>query len=87
MAADNDMNRQHAHHLLDQLDAAQLDAIGRLLEVMVDPVTAALQNALADDEPETGEERLAVAEARQWLRQNGGKGIPHEEAIRRLGLD
>jgi hypothetical protein len=24
--------------------------------------------------------------ARDWLAQNGGKGIPHEEAMPRLGL-
>lgn len=61
-------------------------AIG-LPEKFVDPVTLALLNAPIDDEPETEEERLAVAESEEWLRQNGGKGIPHEEAMRRLGLD
>jgi hypothetical protein len=37
-----------------------------------------------DDEPETEEERAAVAEARRELEE--GEGIPHEEAMRRLGL-
>jgi hypothetical protein len=31
--------------------------------------------------------RKAVAEARGWLARRGGKGIPHEEAMRRLGLE
>jgi hypothetical protein len=44
-------------------------------------------NAPADDEPETGEEKQAVAEARVWLQRNGGEGIPHDEAMRRLGLE
>jgi hypothetical protein len=35
----------------------------------------------------TEEERLAVAESEEWLKQNGGRGIPHEEAMRRLELD
>ena len=52
----------------------------------MDPVDIALRDAPFDDEPETEEEREAVAEALEWLAQNGG-GIPHDEAMRRLGLD
>ena len=47
---------------------------------------AALRNAPVGDEPETEEERQAVTEARDWLKRNG-KGIPHAEAMRRLGLE
>jgi hypothetical protein len=47
----------------------------------------ALLNAPFDDEPVTEEEAREIAESEEWLRQNGGKGIPHEEAMRRLGLD
>jgi hypothetical protein len=36
--------------------------------------------------PSRGSNRLTVAEAREWLARRGGKGIPHEEAMRRLGL-
>ena len=79
--------RQQAHQLIDRLPEAQLSALVGLLETIVDPVAAALGNAPVDDEPETEEERLAAAEARIWLRKNGGKGIPHEEAMRRLGLE
>ncbi len=79
--------RQQAHEIIDQLPETQLsDAIG-LLKTILDPVTAALLAAPFDDEPEDEEERLAVAEAEDWLQRNGGKGIPHEEAMRRLGLD
>jgi hypothetical protein len=28
-----------------------------------------------------------VAEAYAWLRRRGGRGIPHDEAMRRLGLE
>ena len=48
---------------------------------------AVLRNAPWDDEPETEEERLAVAEAEEWLKQNGGKGIPHEQVMWELGLE
>jgi hypothetical protein len=85
---DNAMsNREHAHTLIDRLPEAQLSALVGLLETMVDPVTAALRNAPMDDEPETEEEKQAVAEARDWLNERGGKGISHPEAMRRLGLE
>lgn len=79
--------RQHAHHLIDRLPESQLSALVGLLETIVDPVATALRNAPIDDEPETEEEKQAAAEARAWLQRNGGKGIPHEEAMRRLGLE
>jgi hypothetical protein len=80
-------DREHAHELIDRLPETQLSALVGLLETIVDPVTAALRNASIDDEPETEEERQAVAEARDWLKGNGGHGIPHQEAMRRLGLE
>jgi hypothetical protein len=80
-------NRRHAHQLIDRLPDTQLSALVGLLETIVDPVTAALQNVPIDDEPESEEEKQAVSEARAWLERNGGKGIPHGEAMRRLGLE
>jgi hypothetical protein len=80
-------SRQHAHQLIDRLPEPQISALVGLLETIVDPVAAALRNAPIDDEPETEEERRAVAEARGWLARNGGHGIPHEEAMQRLGLE
>jgi hypothetical protein len=79
--------RQHAHELIDHIPEAQLSTAVGLLEKILDPVTLALLNAPIDDEPEDEEERAEVAEAHEWLKRNGGKGIPHEEAMRRLGLD
>ena len=78
--------RQHAHRLIDGLPETQLSALVALLETMIDPVTAALRNAPVDNEPESEEEKRAVSEARSWLKRNGGQGISHEEAMRRLGL-
>ena len=79
-------NRRHVHALLDQLDPGQLAAVGQLLEVMTDSVARKLAAAPMDDEPETEEERRAVEQSKEWLRQRGGKGIPHEEVLRDLGL-
>jgi len=78
--------RQLAHQLIDRLPDAQLSSLVQFLETIVDPVRAALDNAAIDDEPETDEEKLAVAEAHEWLKRNGGKGIPHADAMRKLKL-
>lgn len=80
-------SRQHAHQLIDRLPETQLSALIGLLETIVDPVAAALRNAPIDNEPETEDEKQAVAEARDWLKHHGGKGVPHQEAMRRLGLE
>ena len=79
--------REQAHQLIDRLPETELSALVGLLETIVDPVAAALRNAPVDDEPETGDEKQEVAEARDWLTRRGGKGIPHAEAMRRLGLE
>jgi hypothetical protein len=69
------MDRQQAHQLLDQLGAAQFDAVVHLLETMVSPADAGtLSNA----------ERKAVAEADEWLKHN--QPIPHEEVLAEFGL-
>ncbi len=73
--------RQQAHQLIDRMAETQLTGLVQFLETIVDPVAAALRNAPLDDEPETDDEMVAVAEARQWLQQNGGKGIAHAEAM------
>ena len=79
--------RQHAHQLIDRMPETQLSGLVQFLETIVDPITTALRNAPLDDELETDEEKAAVSEASQWLQNNGGKGIPHSEAMRRLGLE
>jgi len=79
--------REQAHQLIDRLPETQVSALVGLLETIVDPVAAALSKAPIDEEPETGDEKHAAAEARDWLARRGGKGIPHDEAMRGLGLE
>lgn len=79
--------RQQAHQLIDRMPEAQLSGLVQFLETIIDPLAAALRNAPLDDEPETEDEKTSVMEAKSWLEQNGGKGIPHAEAMRRLGLE
>jgi hypothetical protein len=76
--------REHAHQLIDRLPEPQLSALVGLLETIVDPVATALCNAPFDDEPETEEEKQAVAEARESLKRNGG--VPFEQAVAELGF-
>jgi len=78
--------RKQAHQLIDQLPETQISALVGLLEAIVDPVAAALRNAPVDDEPETEDEKQGAAEARDWIARRGGKGIPHSDAMRSLGL-
>lgn len=80
MAAD----KKHAHQLLDRLEPGQLDAVVHLMEVMTDPLAAALARAPIDDEPLTEAERRAIDEADDWLKHN--KPIPHEEVLAEFGL-
>lgn len=80
-------SREQAHQLIDRLPESQLSALVGFLETLIDPVTSALRAAPLDDEEETGQERAAVADARRSFERNGGKGISHAEAMRRLGLD
>jgi hypothetical protein len=76
--------RRRAHELIDRLPETQISALTKFLKSIVDPDKATLQNAQLDDEAETDAERLAVAQARSSLQKTGGKGVPHNEAMRRL---
>ena len=71
------MDRQQAHQLLDRLSSAQLDAIAKLLEVMIRD---------DDDEDLTAEDRRAVAASRDYFRQNPEGDIPFEQVVADCGL-
>lgn len=75
--------REHLHQLIDRLPPAQLDVAAGLLEAMLDPRCG---QRPAEKEAISDEEEHAVAEAKRWLRENGGKGIPHEEILAEFGL-
>lgn len=77
--------RFEAHLLFGRLSEPQLTALAGLLGTIAGLGETTLRDAPLDDEPET--ERLAVAEGRASSERNGGKGIPHAEAVRRLGLE
>lgn len=79
--------RTKLHDLIESLPSEDLPTALRILEALIsssDPVPLALRDVPIDDEPETEEERAAVAEARREIEE--GKGIPHDEVMRKYGL-
>jgi len=55
-------------------------------ETLLDPVSRAIANAPIDDEPESEEERRAVAESKAWLAAHPGQTISHAEMMAEFGL-
>lgn len=74
------VDKQHAHQLLDQLGPGQLDAVVHLLETMVTPVEARDE----DGDTLSPAERIAIAQADEWLRHN--QPIAHEDVLAEFGL-
>jgi hypothetical protein len=56
-----------------------------MLESLLDPVARAIVNAPIDDEPESDEERQAVARSKAWFKKRDGHGIPHDEVLAEFG--
>jgi hypothetical protein len=77
-------SRQHVHELIDQLDPGQLAAVGKLLEVMTDPVTRSLAGAPVEADPVSPDEAEALDEAHAAIAR--GEGVPHEDILARVWL-
>lgn len=78
--------RSALHEEIDRMAERDLEGLKDFLATYPSRIAAVCRNAPWDDEPYTDEEKRLVEEGREWLKQNGGKGIPHEEVVRRLGL-
>jgi predicted transcriptional regulator len=77
--------RTKLHDLVESLPSEDVPTALRVLEALnssSDFVPLALRDIPIDDEPETEEERAAVAEAQREIEE--GKGIPHDEVMRAL---
>ena len=82
------VTREELHQIVDWLPDAMLAAGGQaVLDFLkqTDPVLYALVTAPEDDEPETEEERAAVAEAYESIAR-GERMIPDAELAKELGL-
>jgi hypothetical protein len=85
MAHDPDNEKQHAHELIDRLDAAQVSAVLPLLQFMLlEPVSRSLAAAPVEQQPVSPEEAAALDQARISL--DHGHGISHEDILREFGL-
>jgi hypothetical protein len=88
MTATDTTAKERLHRLVDELPDSELHAAARYLEYLRsmggDPLLRTLMEAPLDDEPETDEERAAVAEAREALAR--GEVVSDEELKRELGL-
>ncbi len=78
--------KEHGHELIDRMAPSQVDAVVRLLEIMLDPVSRAIANVPFDDEPQSEEERQAVAASKAWMAQHPGEAIPHEDILPEFGV-
>jgi hypothetical protein len=79
--------REKLHDLIESLPNEDVPTALRVLEALSlssVPVPIGLRDVPIDDEPETEEERAAVAEARRDLAE--GRVIPHDEIMRKYGL-
>ena len=77
--AEPEVARQELHALLDHIPEGDVATARKFLRSLVDPVELALLGAPPDDEPETEEERAAVAAALA----DPAPDVPFEQ-IRRL---
>jgi predicted transcriptional regulator len=79
--------KEELHRLVDELPESESQAAKRFLEYlrnMGDPMMQALMEAPMDDEPETEEERAAMAEAYDDIA--AGRVVTMEEIRHEFGL-
>jgi predicted transcriptional regulator len=79
--------KEELHALVDALPESEAETARRVLQglrAIASEPSYTVDSAPEDDEPESEEERAAVAEALAEMRD--GKGIPHEEVKRMFGL-
>jgi hypothetical protein len=87
MATETVPDKQHAHELIERLQAPQISTAVRFLEFMLlDPVARAVATAPPDDETVTGEDRRRFLEGQSWFRQRGDKGIPMADVLAEFDL-
>jgi hypothetical protein len=80
-------DKQHAHELIERLQASQVPTAVRFLEFMLlDPVARAVATAPPDDEPVTEQDRRRYREGQAWFRQRGDKGIPMADVLAEFDL-
>jgi len=77
-------NRHHVEQLLEQLAPDQLEAVERLLEVMLDPSPRTITDVTVEDETIGEEEKQSVVRSKDWFLHN--EGIPFKQVVTELGF-
>ena len=78
--------REQAHEHIERMTEDEVLGVKEFLATYPDWLGPILRNAPLCDEPWTEQMERAWVESEEWLKQNGGRGIPHEEIVRRHGL-
>lgn len=79
--------KQHAHELIERLDARQILTAVRFLKfISMGPVAQSLAVAPVDDEPLSEEEMQAIRRSEAWFEKNDGKGASMEDVLVEFGL-
>ena len=79
------MSRHILHQLIDRIPEEELPAAQRFLEYLaVSPAHRAALSAPPDDEPVTGGDGAAIAQAQEEVRL--GKVVSHDDGLREFGL-
>ena len=79
--------KKHLHQLVDELPEDEIQAAEHCLRALCaheHPIVRAMRSAPIDDEPVTDEDRKAIEEGDRDIA--AGRGIPHEEVLRKHGL-
>jgi len=80
-----DDNRSELHQLLDRIPEEEIETAREYLRSLVEPVEAALDAALEDNEPLSTHERVALEDAERRQRR-GEPVISHETILDEFGL-
>ena len=75
--------RDDLHRLISDLPESELETVRGFIVRRIDPVERALMDSPLDDEPETDEERAAVAKAQEAYAR--GDVVADEDLDRELG--
>jgi hypothetical protein len=79
-------SKQHAHELIERLQASQISTAVRFLEFMLlDPVTRAVATSPPDDEPATVQDHRRFHDGQAWFAERGGEGVPMEDVLAEVG--
>ena len=79
--------RKVIHEEIDRMPDWELEGLQKFLTSYPDELSVFLRNCPCSEEPVSDEDRRDIAEAREWFRQNGDRGIPHEEIKREFRLE